>query len=160
MHVVFHGCSQSKNDVGDAVTHETGFADWAETNNIIMLFPQAAPSTLNPKDLLGLVGLHGPELLHAGCAADQSGGRNDQGAREKPPISQPLSWHEASPTMQRHIDEDSASSSSHTCDHEEDLREGLKLLNFRFRSKWTSAQQFELSGQAKIKAQADAMAGN
>lgn len=48
VHVVFHGCSQSKADVGDAVTHETGFADWAETNNIVVLFPQAAPSTLNP----------------------------------------------------------------------------------------------------------------
>jgi len=48
VHVVFHGCSQSQNDVGDAVTHDTGFADWAETNNIIVLFPQAAPSTLNP----------------------------------------------------------------------------------------------------------------
>ena len=48
VHVVFHGCTQSQDDVGDAVTHETGFADWAETNNIIVLFPQAVPSTLNP----------------------------------------------------------------------------------------------------------------
>jgi len=60
VHVVFHGCSQSKNDVGDAVTHETGFADWAETNNTIVLFPQAAPSTLNPMtcwDWWGYTGL-------------------------------------------------------------------------------------------------------
>jgi poly(3-hydroxybutyrate) depolymerase len=60
VHVVFHGCSQSKNDVGDAVTHETGFADWAETNNIVVLFPQAAPSTLNPMtcwDWWGYTGL-------------------------------------------------------------------------------------------------------
>ena len=60
VHVVFHGCSQSTNDVGDAVTHETGFADWAETNNIIALFPQVAPSTLNPMtcwDWWGYTGL-------------------------------------------------------------------------------------------------------
>ena len=60
VHVVFHGCSQSQNDVGDAVTHETGFTDWAEANNIIVLFPQAAPSTLNPMtcwDWWGYTGL-------------------------------------------------------------------------------------------------------
>ena len=60
VHVVFHGCLQSKNDVGDAVTHETGFADWAQANNIIVLFPQAAPSTLNPQtcwDWWGYTGL-------------------------------------------------------------------------------------------------------
>jgi poly(3-hydroxybutyrate) depolymerase len=48
VHVVFHGCNQSRKDVGDALTHGTDYADWAETNNIIVLFPQAAPSTLNP----------------------------------------------------------------------------------------------------------------
>jgi poly(3-hydroxybutyrate) depolymerase len=60
VHVVYHGCLQSRSDVGDAVTRETGFADWAESNNIVVLFPQAAPSTLNPTtcwDWWGYTGL-------------------------------------------------------------------------------------------------------
>ena len=48
VHIVFHGCDQSRAQVGDAVVRETGFADWAETNKIIVLFPQAAASALNP----------------------------------------------------------------------------------------------------------------
>jgi poly(3-hydroxybutyrate) depolymerase len=48
VHIVFHGCKQSLAQVGSAVIRDTGFADWAETNNLIVLFPQAAPSALNP----------------------------------------------------------------------------------------------------------------
>ncbi len=48
VHIVFHGCGQSRAQVGDAVIRETGFADWAETNKIVVLFPQAASSALNP----------------------------------------------------------------------------------------------------------------
>jgi poly(3-hydroxybutyrate) depolymerase len=48
VHVVFHGCRQSKSEAGDALIRDTGFADWAETNNLIVLFPQAAASSLNP----------------------------------------------------------------------------------------------------------------
>jgi hypothetical protein len=48
VHVVFHGCNQSQADVGDAVIRETGFADWAAANKLIVLFPQAASSSLNP----------------------------------------------------------------------------------------------------------------
>jgi acetyl esterase/lipase len=60
-HIVFHGCRQSRDDVGDAVTHDSGFADWADTNRIIVLFPQAAPSALNPLtcwDWWGYTGLN------------------------------------------------------------------------------------------------------
>jgi poly(3-hydroxybutyrate) depolymerase len=48
VHIVFHGCKQSKAEAGGAVIRDTGFADWAETNNLIVLFPQAAASPLNP----------------------------------------------------------------------------------------------------------------
>ncbi len=60
VHIVFHGCKQSRAEVGDALIHEFGFADWAAANKIIVLFPQAAPSTLNPKscwDWWGYTGL-------------------------------------------------------------------------------------------------------
>jgi poly(3-hydroxybutyrate) depolymerase len=48
VHIVFHGCKQSQAEVGGAVIRDTGFADWADTNNLIILFPQAAASPLNP----------------------------------------------------------------------------------------------------------------
>ena len=60
VHIVFHGCTQSRADVGDAVIRESGFADWAETNRIIVLFPQDAASLLNPQgcwDWWGYTGL-------------------------------------------------------------------------------------------------------
>jgi hypothetical protein len=48
VHIVFHGCKQSQAVIGSAVVRDTGFADWAETNKLIILFPQAAASSLNP----------------------------------------------------------------------------------------------------------------
>jgi hypothetical protein len=48
VHVVFHGCKQSRADVGDALINGSGFADWAEANKIIVLFPQTEASELNP----------------------------------------------------------------------------------------------------------------
>ncbi len=59
-HVVFHGCKQSRAEVGDAFIHGSGFADWAEPNKIIVLFPQIATSPLNPSacwDWWGYTGL-------------------------------------------------------------------------------------------------------
>jgi poly(3-hydroxybutyrate) depolymerase len=48
VHIVFHGCKQSQAEAGGTVIRETGFAEWAETNNLIILFPQVASSLLNP----------------------------------------------------------------------------------------------------------------
>ena len=60
VHIVFHGCGQSRTQAGDAAIRDTGFADWAETNKTIVLFPQAASSALNPNscwDWWGYTGL-------------------------------------------------------------------------------------------------------
>ena len=40
VHVAFHGCQQNKATVGDAFIMGTGFERWADTNRIIVLFPQ------------------------------------------------------------------------------------------------------------------------
>ena len=74
VHIVFHGCGQSRAQVGDAAIRDTGFADWAETNKIVVLFPQAAASALNPLSLLGLVGLYGPRFPDARRAANRGRG--------------------------------------------------------------------------------------
>ncbi len=41
LHVALHGCRQTKEDIGDQFIKHTGYAEWAETNDIIVLFPQA-----------------------------------------------------------------------------------------------------------------------
>lgn len=42
-HVVFHGCSQQRSAVGEAVVADSGFVNWADANRLIVLFPQVAP---------------------------------------------------------------------------------------------------------------------
>lgn len=48
VHVVFHGCKQGAQSVGDAVYGQVGYNTWADTNGIIVLYPQASISTLVP----------------------------------------------------------------------------------------------------------------
>lgn len=50
VHVVFHGCLQYAGLVGDAVTRHAGYNEWADTNQIIVLYPQTIKmDILNPK---------------------------------------------------------------------------------------------------------------
>lgn len=49
VHIAFHGCAQNRTMAGDAFIRETGFARWADTNRLIVLFPQAATSPFNPQ---------------------------------------------------------------------------------------------------------------
>ena len=49
IHVAYHGCAQGRSLVGDAFIRDTGFARWADTNRLIVLFPQAAVSPFNPQ---------------------------------------------------------------------------------------------------------------
>lgn len=49
LHVSLHGCEQDFNSVQDAFIKHTGLLEWATTNNIIVLFPQAQSNLLNPK---------------------------------------------------------------------------------------------------------------
>jgi hypothetical protein len=49
VHILFHGCNQQRAKIGDVVLKTSGFAPWADTNRIILLLPQVAPSTLNPQ---------------------------------------------------------------------------------------------------------------
>lgn len=44
IHVAFHGCKQTLDDVQDAFIKNAGFNAWAESNQIIILYPQAVKS--------------------------------------------------------------------------------------------------------------------
>jgi hypothetical protein len=63
VHVIFHGCRQGLAAVGDRFVNESGYARWAESNRIVLLFPQVVSSTLNPKGCWDWWGYTGPNFL-------------------------------------------------------------------------------------------------
>ncbi len=53
VHVFFHGCGQSNEVVGDVVVRGAGFNEWAESNSLVVLYPQVKSSTFAPLNPLG-----------------------------------------------------------------------------------------------------------
>jgi poly(3-hydroxybutyrate) depolymerase len=47
VHVAYHGCNQGREIVGDRFVGRSGFARWAATNRLVVLFPQIKRSALN-----------------------------------------------------------------------------------------------------------------
>jgi poly(3-hydroxybutyrate) depolymerase len=45
--LALHGCEQSANAVGTAYVDDAGLNQWADTNQIVVMYPQAIPSTPN-----------------------------------------------------------------------------------------------------------------
>lgn len=45
LHVSFHGCNQDLKTIGNQYAANTGFNDWAEANNVIVLYPYVVSST-------------------------------------------------------------------------------------------------------------------
>jgi poly(3-hydroxybutyrate) depolymerase len=48
LHIALHGCEQARETVGDAFIKGSGFARYADTNRLVVLFPQVAGSVVNP----------------------------------------------------------------------------------------------------------------
>ena len=48
VHIAFHGCQQSTAYVGDAFARLAGFNEWAESNHLIVLYPQVDSSAIAP----------------------------------------------------------------------------------------------------------------
>jgi len=60
VHVVLHGCDQARDRGGGTLIEQSGFAEIADTNRLILLFPQVTASTVNPQgcwDWWGYTGL-------------------------------------------------------------------------------------------------------
>jgi poly(3-hydroxybutyrate) depolymerase len=53
IHVALHGCSQSSAFVADAFAAGAGFNAWADTNELLVLYPQVASSKLAPLNPYG-----------------------------------------------------------------------------------------------------------
>ncbi|MCX2865850.1 hypothetical protein OOZ63_28935, partial [Paucibacter sp. PLA-PC-4] len=57
LHVAMHGCTQNYASIGDRFVKNTGYTRWADSNSIIVLFPQAqADTNLYPTPANGTVG--------------------------------------------------------------------------------------------------------
>jgi poly(3-hydroxybutyrate) depolymerase len=63
VHVAFHGCGQNRTFVGEAFARDSGFARWADTNNLVVLFPQTASTPLNPQGCWDWWGYTGGDYL-------------------------------------------------------------------------------------------------
>ena len=63
VHIAFHGCGQTRKDIGDAFVNKTGFSRWADTNRLIVLFPQVEASTINPQACWDWWGYSGGDYL-------------------------------------------------------------------------------------------------
>ncbi len=48
LHIVFHGCLQGAEVVGDAYYNTTGYNEMADTNRMVVLYPQVQPSNSKP----------------------------------------------------------------------------------------------------------------
>jgi len=53
IHVAFHGCRQGAAEIGERYVREAGYNRWADTNELIVLYPQAinrySPLVFNPR---------------------------------------------------------------------------------------------------------------
>lgn len=63
VHVAFHGCAQNRETVGDAFVEDTGFQRWADTNRLVVLFPQTVVSASNPQGCWDWWGYTGSDFL-------------------------------------------------------------------------------------------------
>ena len=75
LHVVLHGCQQSTDKIGDKFVKNTGYSRWADTNQIILLFPQTridntsrstakSGSLANPNACWDWIGWYGGNFAH------------------------------------------------------------------------------------------------
>lgn len=53
VHIAFHGCQQSAAFVGAAFATGAGYNEWAETNKLIVLYPQVDSSRIAPMNPMG-----------------------------------------------------------------------------------------------------------
>lgn len=47
LHVALHGCRQNSSDVGDAFVRNAGYNRWADSNDIVVLYPQTGKGAVN-----------------------------------------------------------------------------------------------------------------
>jgi poly(3-hydroxybutyrate) depolymerase len=64
VHVAFHGCRQTVEDIGEQFVREAGYNRWAEQNRLVILYPQAIKrywGLYNPRGCWDWWGYTGPD---------------------------------------------------------------------------------------------------
>jgi Esterase PHB depolymerase len=61
LHVAFHGCKQDVGSVHDDFIRDAGYNRWGASNNVVVLYPQAAASAANPSRCWDFWGYSGAE---------------------------------------------------------------------------------------------------
>ncbi len=49
LHIAFAGCRQTPDDIGDLYPRSTGYNRWAESNRLVILYPQGSATRDNPR---------------------------------------------------------------------------------------------------------------
>jgi hypothetical protein len=63
VHIAFHGCGQNRETIGDVFIAQSGFARWADSNKLNILYPQIATTPLNPQACWDWWGYTGAKYL-------------------------------------------------------------------------------------------------
>lgn len=64
VHIAFHGCEQGATVIGNKYYTTTGYNEIADTNNIIVLYPQVEPFPYNPKGCWDFWGYSSDDQVH------------------------------------------------------------------------------------------------
>ena len=60
LHIVFHGCLQGRERIDAEFVRHSGYNEYAESNSIIIVYPQVISTALNPKGCFDWWGYTGP----------------------------------------------------------------------------------------------------
>lgn len=64
LHMALHGCQMNPEFVQDTYVKNAGYNEWAESNNIVVLYPQASKPFQNPQACWDWFGLTGPDYAN------------------------------------------------------------------------------------------------
>jgi len=91
LHVVLHGCKQNISDVQQQYVRNTGYNRWADTNNMVMLYPQTSTAATNScfdwwgYDNANYAKKSGPQMAAIKAMVD----RVSSGGTTNPPVDLP-----------------------------------------------------------------------
>ena len=91
LHVVLHGCKQNISDVQQQYVRNTGYNRWADTNSIVMLYPQTSTAATNScfdwwgYDNANYAKKSGPQMVAVKAMVD----RVSSGGTTNPPVDLP-----------------------------------------------------------------------
>ncbi len=63
VHIAFHGCKQTTALIGDRFRSMTGYTRWADSNHLILLFPEAHDTFMNPNSCWDWWGYDDPDYM-------------------------------------------------------------------------------------------------